>query len=198
MKTKSYHHGNLKQALIDAGLAILERDGLTALTLRAVAREASVSQTAPYSHFTDKRALLAAIAEEGFQRLIQYMSEAAKNQATESGRLLAMSKGYVRFATDQPALFRLMFGPEFSDPAEFVDLSTTSANSYKMILDSVRRNIEIKDGDQNQTGLFTLAAWSTVHGLACLLVDERTKPEVFHLHDIDSLVDKVVRFLKLE
>lgn len=198
MKTKSYHHGNLKQALVEAGLTILERDGLAALTLRAVAREAGVSQTAPYSHFTDKRALLATIAQEGFQRLIDYMSRAAKDLPHENARLVAMAKGYVRFATDQPALFRLMFGPEFNDPSEFVELSTTSANSYKMILDSVRRNIEIKDGDQNQTGLFTLAAWSTVHGLACLLVDERTKPEVFHLRDIDSLVDKVVRFLKLE
>src|SRR5688500_15183052 len=125
-RKRGYHHGDLRQALLDAALPLLRKGGPDALTLRAVARAAGVSQTAPYRHFTDRSALVSAVAEDGFQRLQGRLIAAAtapartlgKAPETARGGLQAIALAYVRFALEHPAEYRVMFGGELPEAAE--------------------------------------------------------------------------------
>ncbi|MFA6046720.1 MAG: TetR/AcrR family transcriptional regulator, partial [Phycisphaerales bacterium] len=113
-----YHHGDLRRSLIAGGLVLLEEKGAAALGLREIARLVGVSAAAPYRHFADRKALLEAVAAEGFRDFSKAMAKAAEGVG-EDGQLAAMAFAYVRFALDQPALFRLMFSSElhpYRDP----------------------------------------------------------------------------------
>jgi len=107
-ETKPYHHGDLQRALVDAGRRLLERDGLAALSLRALAREAGVSATAPYHHFADRAALLYAIGCEGSEELAQTLRAARDAHPPGRERMVAVGVAYVEFALDNPALYQLM------------------------------------------------------------------------------------------
>ncbi len=158
----SYHHADLRAGLIEAGLKLLREGGVAALTLRAAARAANVSAMAPYRHFTDKEALLGAIAAQGFERLRAALSEA--DQATKAiDALRAQGVAYVAFATTEPALFRLMFGSERSR----VDPAPQASGKAFAVLEN--RVATLAPPEERQT--LTLACWSLVHGLAALIVD---------------------------
>ena len=118
-----YHHGDLRRALIDASLALIAEEGFSALTLREVARRAGVTHAAPYRHFADKEALLAAVAEEGFRAMASDMRERMDKETSPTERLLACGVAYVLFAVRHPSHFRVMFGPHFTQPSEHEDLS---------------------------------------------------------------------------
>ena len=111
-RAASYHHGDLRDALMRAARTILEKDGLAELSLRGVARAVGVSPAAPYHHFADKHALLTAVATQGFAALRSEMITRMAKETDPVARLDASGVGYVVFAVDNPALFRLMFGGE--------------------------------------------------------------------------------------
>lgn len=154
----SYHHGNLKQALIDAGLEILETGGLPRLSLRACAEKAGVSHTAPKNHFGNVTGLLTAIAAQGFMRL--QTSIYAKGPLSER-REKALT-GYVNFAKAHPALFELMFSPgkvDFHDPTIAEPLADCAA---------VLRDISSGRSEPGQFQTEEIRLWSLVHGFATL------------------------------
>lgn len=155
----SYHHGDLRNALLEAGLDLLEREGLDALTLRGVARAAGVSHAAPYHHFDDKAALLAAIAERGFRALDREITERASGAVAD--RLQTAAVTYVGFAVDHPELFRLMFSSAASPPDAPPELRAAARHAYGHI-------IGVLDDEAA-----AVAAWSIVHGLAMLLLDDQ-------------------------
>ena len=109
-RASSYHHGALREALIRSAREILESEGYEALTLRAAARRAGVSQAAPYNHFADKAALLASIAALGFKEFAAAMRQEMSAAGDPQARLNATGIAYVAFATSNPGLFKLMFG----------------------------------------------------------------------------------------
>lgn len=111
----SYHHGDLKRALVDASLTLLREDGEEALTVAEIGRRVGVSSAAPYKHFSDRQALLRALAEEGNHLLAQAIAEqvGATRDPVESFRLSGVA--YVRWAAENPALFRLMNDPTLLD-----------------------------------------------------------------------------------
>src|SRR5262249_50891662 len=113
MKSRGYHHGNLPEALIEAGLKLIEKKGVRALTLREIGARVGVSRMAAYRHFSDKTDLLAAIREAGFQQFVEAL-EVARSKAGKafSSRLKAMALAYVRFAAEHPAHFEVMFSPD--------------------------------------------------------------------------------------
>src|SRR5215471_8129307 len=115
---RSYHHPDLRQALISSALELLSEVGVAGLSLRAAARRAKVSAMAPYRHFADKEALLAAVAEYGFHQLAARLTVATAKAADPRARLAAGGVAYVVFAHDEPSLFKLMFGPTIQNKSE--------------------------------------------------------------------------------
>lgn len=169
-----YHHGDLRRALIDAGTAIVERSGVPGLTLRAVARRAKVSHNAPYHHFAGKSDLLAAVAAAGFDRMLQTIAELATSNraATPLDRLRAIGLGYMTFAQQNPSVFRLMFRPELTRPADHPVLLDAEARAFGTLLETImqcQQNGELPAGDPQPLAAF---AWSTVHGLAVLHIEQ--------------------------
>ncbi len=128
-----YHHGGLRDALIEAAQAILESEGSAALSLRAVARRAGVSPAAPYHHFPDKQALLDAVAERGFDALTAAMTERMDRAGGNAARLDASGIGYVAFAVANPALFSLMFSHVGQNPAAGQSLDLARQRAYGVL-----------------------------------------------------------------
>ena len=158
-----YHHGNLREALVEAALELLHEGGAEALSLRAAARRAGVSAMAPYRHFADKEALLAAVAAHGFTLLAARLAE-ADTAPDPVDALVAQGVAYVRFACEDPDRFRLMFGA--AQPAGHPDLRAAGGTGYAIL---ARRVATL--ADESRRDDLTLACWSLVHGLASLLVD---------------------------
>src|SRR5690606_40336723 len=110
MATKTYHHGDLKNALIKAGVEILAKEGIGKLSLRKVALKAGVSHTGPYSHFADKQALIAAISTEGFQRLSKALDSTSKaHPNSPKKQLFESAQVYTKFALKKEDIFKIMF-----------------------------------------------------------------------------------------
>lgn len=197
MTKKTYHHGNLREALVRAAGAILSTAGVEGLSLRQVAQKAGVSATAPYSHFRDKRELLAVLMTQGFEDLAACMEQEVAS-AQESGvrdGLVALARGYVRFATDNPALFQLMFGRGLVDLMEFPQLAEASARAYTLMERDVTRRMQAL-GTPEQTAIAVAAAWSLVHGLSTLLNDGRVVADDCGVADVEALVEGVCALLQ--
>ena len=176
-KPKSYHHGDLRNALIQAGLELLAVGGAQELDLRKVARRAGVSHAAPYRHFVDKQALIAAINEEGFHWLAQRIQATLREVPDEPfEQLLGVALAYVRFAQENPRLMREMFSGLTIERETFASLQTASKAVYRLYAEVVRRGQEsgkIVDGDP--TALAGVL-WSVLHGLAMLIIENQMRP----------------------
>ncbi|RKE23655.1 TetR/AcrR family transcriptional regulator [Streptomyces sp. TLI_171] len=159
----SYHHGDLRAACLRAARELLEEDGSAALSLRAVARRAGVSATAPYRHYPDREALLSAVAAEGYRELATNLT-AAHPSPTTPEELAAVAVAYVRFALDHPAMFRVMFA-EPCDPANEDRVAATAAIT-QYVRDIVHGVFPAADPEALST-----AVWALVHGLAFLHLD---------------------------
>lgn len=168
-----YHHGDLRRALIEASLALISEEGFSALTLREVARRAGVTHAAPYRHFADKEALLAAVAEEGFRAMATQMRERMEPESSPSARLLACGVAYVLFAVQHPAHFRVMFGPHFTQPKDHAGLSQEGSNAFGLLVQSITQGQQAGELRQGEPLPLALMAWAQVHGLASLLVDHQ-------------------------
>ncbi len=189
-KKEAYHHGNLREALVDAAIDILESEGLKSLSLREVARRVGVSQTAPYHHFKDKEGMLAAVAAKGF-----LMMGAEQTKQAEATGMEALGKGYVDFALKHPALLQIMFGPEISNPNSHADLKAAGDQSFQSIFKSVTDQMEKAGIDYITPSVVTISAWALVHGLAILLIGGKISPKTVGLKDKDELVEQVAKVL---
>lgn len=158
----TYHHGNLRSALIEEGLVLLE-EGKGEISLRELARRVGVSANASYRHFANKDALLAALAAEGFQRL-QHSQRELEDTVDGSERMIAAGRNYLRFAYRHPALFRLMFGETSEQPA---GLKNASRAAYCALKESVVASNGISPEEAEAVAL---RAWALVHGLSHLLL----------------------------
>jgi AcrR family transcriptional regulator len=175
---RSYHHGDLRRALIEAALELLTEEQNWTFSLREVARRASVSHNAPYNHFADKRDLLAEIAASGFRTLRDRMKASIANVDRADVALVSTGVVYVRFGLENPAFYRLMFGSvlgasEEDRPEAYV----SAANEAKAVLVAViERGAKTGvfpglQGDPKQVQIAALCAWSTVHGFTMLVID---------------------------
>ncbi len=187
--TGRYHHGDLKQALLEIALALVERDGVQAVTMRGVARSAGVSEPAVYRHYPDKEALLAAVAALGFHDFTSALREARLRGSDPLAGLEAQGLAYVQFARDRPAQFRLMFG-QYVDRGGRPELETASGGAFNELVESIRacqlahlvRPIDAYEA--------AMAAWSLAHGMASLILDGQQIPEDRELTErvLNSLV----------
>ncbi len=160
IRSRPYHHGDLGKALREAASAILESEGLEALSLRSVARRAGVSHAAPYRHYLNREALLADVAVAGFEQLRADLVQAAAAPGQEADRIAHIGAAYIRFAAQHGGLLRLMFGPQLPNRAEFPALAAAA--------DAIGEEIGKTLGDP----ALGLAVWATVHGLAMLILED--------------------------
>jgi len=160
----TYHHGDLRAALLSATRALLDEGGVAAVSLREAARRAGVSPAACYRHFTDKEALLTALAVQGFEEFAH-----ALGLAFRGGRksFAEMGIAYVAFAVQRPGLFRLMFGPAVADRSRSPELLQAIKASTLLFEGGLKSHAP--DGSADPVA--GLRAWATVHGLATLAID---------------------------
>jgi AcrR family transcriptional regulator len=168
---RPYHHGNLRRALLDEALATIRAEGVEGLTLREIGARVGVSRTALYRHFADKRALLTAVATEGFRTLRQQLVTAWE----EGGRGLvafeSMGVAYIDFAVANPSHYRVMFGgfvdPKACDP----ELAAEAAGAFQALVDALatlQHDAVMRAEDTVKMARFV---WAVVHGVAMLGID---------------------------
>lgn len=157
----AYHHGDLRAALVDAAFDMLEAGD--PFSLRAIARRAGVSTAAPYKHFADREALESALAVRGLQELMRELTADTPMPAT-AAEVGELAVGYVRFALNRPALFRLMFGQECDDQD---DERVRAAGALHEYLAAVMAGVF----PQGDAVALATAGWSLAHGLAFLHLD---------------------------
>ncbi len=174
-----YHHGDLRAALIEAGLRLLAERTADDLSLREVARMAGVSATAVYRHFPDKAALMAALAREGLDRLAAAQHAAFDAAGGGADGFAATGRAYVRFALANPALFRLVFSSP--RPADFLTGGPGGENeAIAFLLANAAGSTQPWGGKSAETT--ALQAWSLAHGLAMLMLDGQVPQD-------DALID---------
>jgi AcrR family transcriptional regulator len=162
-RSKPYHHGNLRESLLDAALHLIADEGPSGFNLREVARRAGVSHNAPYRHFRDKEQLLATVAAEGFRELHAAMLEGASTESTLIGKLKRSGYAYVAFALRRPEHFAVMF--DLPDSAR--------AEAFAMLLEIIglcQSEEQLPEGGAEYRAMM---AWSLVHGIARLAVAKR-------------------------
>ena len=186
-KKRTYHHGDLKPALIKSAISMVEEGGLDQLSLRGVAKHAGVSRAAPYHHFSDKRGMLAAVAAAGFKALATNMLEKAEGYPDARERLDRLGYGYVDFSVNRPDLFRLMQGPEFQQPGAYPDLDAARSESANSLMATIKACLPKSSEEDIRAAAG--AAWSIVHGMTLLVIDGRMAT----ILDIDPLESAALR-----
>lgn len=160
----SYHHGDLRRALLDTALEAVGEQGPAALSLRDVARRAGVSHAAPTHHFRDKTALLTALATEGWSLL----ADSLRDAATDAGDFAELGVAYVVFATSHPAHFAVMRAPGLARTGD-PELEAAMGRAREQLESGVRR---FEAGSTRDAATTALAAWSLVHGLSALVLED--------------------------
>ena len=161
----TYHHGDLRRALLDAARAEIAANGAQSLTLSSLARRAGVAQSAPYRHFADREALLSAIAMEGFLALSAALRNAAES-GDDGGRLERLTAAYLQFGEGNVECYRLMFASRLvPDSAPGSPLTLAAEDSYQLLLTNVAAHAH--------RGPFESArmVWARLHGLVMLKAD---------------------------
>ena len=170
-----YHHGDLKTALLRAAEAELAENGIESFSLRAVAKRAGVSHGAPAHHFKDAKGLLTALAASGFRRLVEAQEvRQARADSDVRAQQIAAGLGYIDFALENPALFRLMFSSEKPDRS-VAELGEASIAAYEKLMSGVRSVVGENPPDDPGAMKLIMASWATAHGLADLVVSGRAE-----------------------
>jgi AcrR family transcriptional regulator len=171
-KRKPYHHGNLREELLEAAIRLIAEVGPTAFTLREIARRAGVSHNAPYRHFRDKDDVIAAVATQGYRELNTAMLEAAKPETDAVRRLKCAGLAYIAFALRRPEHFTVMFDAPISRRTN-PEAAQASERAFGTVVSLVKNCQEAGQLPAGDTMEFALLAWSMVHGIAKLAITGR-------------------------
>lgn len=165
----TYHHGDLKRALTQAALGLVQEKGPKGFTLREVARRAGVSTAAPYRHFADKAELLAAAATQGFVQLHETLSKTAAKSTDPGRQALDMGRAYVRWAVAHPDYYQVMFGSEL-DKSDKPDMLTAASRAFDDLLDVIVRCQDARLLPAGDPLEIAGPVWSLLHGIATLTI----------------------------
>lgn len=189
MRSKNYHHGDLKNALITAGVEILAQEGASGLSLRKVAQRAGVSHNAPYSHFPDKQSLIAAISTEGFKQLYQELDATIASYANDPKRQLQEGAwAYVRFAMNNTDTFKIMFSGVLEKEKEYPAFVEISHKTFERVVDIVSA---CQDAGLLRSGspeLTAVALWGQIHGITSLVLEGQISHTVLDQFEIREIV----------
>src|SRR5579883_1879865 len=199
LKETPYHHGALRDALLEAAERVLERDGLPGLTLRAVAREAGVSHAAPTHHFGDLTGLVSELAAIGFRQFNAAMAAACGGELSINERAMARAKAYVAYAQAHPGMYGLMFRTERLDYSR-PSLHEAAEASFAGLAGAIaaKRQEKISEDALTLDQAAAIArAWSLVHGFTMLLLDGRLEDIIDRLPDGSSTEQLLDAMLKV-
>lgn len=181
---------------MDACLHLVETEGIGAVSLRRVAREAGVSPGAPYHHFADRAALLAALSARGFELLAADLAAARDSAATPVAAITALARAYVAFARRRPAYFRLMFRPELSEPDNHPELHTAADAALQLVMDVVAECVRTGALPAEHADTLTLAFWGLGHGIASLSLDGQLDKKAITMNaTADELIERIMTLL---
>lgn len=190
---QQYHHGNLRQVLIDAAVEIISLQGEKELSLRKMALKAGVSHTAPYRHFKDKNAILAAVARQGFEMMLNETRERiAASRGNDLDHFAICGLSYVDFAIHHPSYYRVMFGARTENSYFNEELIPESTSVFKLLMETIKicqKKGFLKQGDPEE---MALAAWSMTHGFAMLRIDRHIPENKMDPKMFESLQTRVV------
>lgn len=189
MEAKKYHHGDLKNALIQAGVEVLAVEGVHGLSLRKVAKQAGVSHAAPYAHFADKQALIAAISTEGYKRLYLQMEEVLQAHAADPHRQLIESAWtYVQFATTDVETFKIMFSGVLEHEKDYPEFVEISQKTFQLVVQTVRACQAVGVLRPLAPELAAVMVWGQVHGIISLALMGQISHTVLEQYNLRAML----------
>ena len=189
-KKKTYHHGDLKNELIKAGVEILAKDGVSGLSLRKVAKKAGVSHSAPYAHFVDKQALIAAISTEGFRQLHERVSEVAEKYKNQPAKqMIETAWAYVQFALDDRDRFKVMFSGVLEKEKDYPEFVAEAHRNFQLVKTIIEANQAAGVLRSGPSDLAALSAWGIVHGFIMLLLEGQISHTILERASLRELVE---------
>lgn len=193
-KKSTYHHGNLREVLISSALEILKEGTLQDLSLRALARKAGVSQTAPYRHFEDKEALIVVLIQEGSAILQENIAIASQLTDDPVEQLINLGIAYYDFSQDHPAHFRLMFGGSLENKEKHEHIFDNEKKGYDVLEGVICNCMTLPHAPELSPKLIRLTSWSLVHGLASLILNDVMNDDVPKGDNKRDVVRNVISF----
>ena len=167
----NYHHGNLRQVLLDEAIKEIRANGVDKLSLRAIARNAGVSQTAPYRHFADKEALLADLAAMAFIELAQATVLPLTKASGAADKIEQATAAYLNYANQNPEKYRLMFGPSIRDRESHPKLVEAGESAFALLREFIEEGQAAHEFIQGDSQHMACSLWASVHGYAMMQID---------------------------
>jgi len=194
MLHKNYHHGDLKNALIEAGIKILAKEGVSGLSLRKVAKEAGVSHSAPYAHFTDKQSLIAAISTEGFKQLYAELDAAIlAHGGNPREQLLEGAWAYVQFAMKNTGTFKIMFSGVLEKEKDYPAFVEISRKTFEKVTDVVKACQDAGALHAAPPDVMAVAVWGQIHGVISLILEGQVSHVVLDRFSIREIVSVALK-----
>ena len=189
MPSKKYHHGDLKNALIQAGVEILAKEGVSGLSLRKVAQHAGVSHSAPYAHFPDKQSLIAAISTEGFNQLYAELEAAVSPYSKNPKKqLIEGARAYVRFAEKHTDTFKIMFSGVLEKEKDYPSFVEISSKTFKLVVEVVQACQSAAILPAAPADLMAVSVWGQLHGIVSLALEGQVPHTILDRHNIQEIV----------
>jgi len=193
MPAKKYHHGDLKNALIQAGIEILAKEGVSGLSLRKVASRAGVSHSAPYSHFKDKQSLIAAITTESFRQLYEELREAiAPFSSDPKKQLTAGALAYAQFALDHTDMFKIMFSGVLEKEKDYPAYVEATRQTFGQVVQVIQACQDAGVLRPAPPEVMAVSVWGQVHGIVSLALEGQISHTVLDRHSVRELVSLAV------
>lgn len=193
MKKRQYHHGHFKHAIIEAGIEIIQSEGIKMLSLRNVAGKIGVSHSALYRHYKNKEELIVSLALNGFQQLTQILDKAAEKFPDDpKAQLKEMGGKHIQFAVNNPIYYRLMFGDYINNKTEYPDLFKAYDVCFRKLIEVLIRCTNRKNSKKESYMITAISIWSLLHGYSSLIIDNKKDKNVGSEIQIDLILNKLL------